>query len=334
MPLHLDVEDDGIEEAEALPSAPARPARKRIKLKPVPGCCTLDDAPAGPASAEEAVLWAMDDLQAMRSVGMEHFKVDFQKRVLEVLIRGVGLVTDYSGIGGAEEAQHQILLAARALLERGQPQAGSGQIAKGKVCVRRACDILPYARSILAKHEGECKPRCVQGNMLDRLPAKLLKRLRCLHARHVISAKAQIAKLLKPQLQTKIPMQKRGCKAKAKTKGAATQTTPRPGSLAEQRKRILEVEGRKFVLTAAKFLLQGLEDMSAEDIANIKAHCDVHGKECPSFPKLPKHFTGLLGSIAGLSCYDWSSMGKTMRWLGDSVFPFFRVVAGAHAGQR
>ena len=113
-------------------------------------------------------------------------------------------------------------------------------------------------------------------------------------------------------------MKKRGGKAKAKANNTSA------SSLAVQRKALLEAEGRKFVRVAAKFIFQGVDNMSAEEIAGITARCDVHGgEECPSLPKLPKKFKGLLGSIAGLNCYEWSSMGKTMRWLGESAFPFF-----------
>ena len=165
-------------------------------------------------------------------------------------------------------------------------KAGRDDITEDKVFVRRSCGILPYARWLLANHAGECKPQCVQGNMLDRLPARLLNRLRRLHAKHTVLAKYQFAKLSKPMPQTPKQKKKKGCKA---------------NSLVAQRKTILENQGRKFVRQAAKFILQGVEDMSPEDIANIKAHCDVHGKECPSLPKVPKHFRGLLGRSAGLT---------------------------------
>ena len=34
-------------------------------------------------------------------------------------------------------------------------------------------------------------------------------------------------------------------------------------------------------------------------------------------------FRDLCGNIAGLICFDWSSMGKMLRWLGPSSAPFW-----------
>ena len=42
----------------------------------------------------------------------------------------------------------------------------------------------------------------------------------------------------------------------------------------------------------------------------------------PFFPEPPEAFAGLVCSVAGISCFDFSSMGTAHRFLGESALPF------------
>ena len=56
----------------------------------------------------------------------------------------------------------------------------------------------------------------------------------------------------------------------------------------------------------------------------LVSDCTVHGRECPVLPAVPKSFKGLLGNAAGVTCIDWSKLGKKQKWLGPSAFPFLQ----------
>ena len=114
MPLKLDVEDGdgeygGDDDGDDKHPQPPERARKRRR---VAGACAMRGAQNGPGTAREAVRWAPTDLQALHDSGLAHFGVDFRKRALAVLQRGVEISTDYSGIGGAEESLDKIAIAA------------------------------------------------------------------------------------------------------------------------------------------------------------------------------------------------------------------------------
>ena len=50
--------------------------------------------------------------------------------------------------------------------------------------------------------------------------------------------------------------------------------------------------------------------------------CAVHNKKCPVIVDTPVDFAGLRVHVAGVNCYDWSSMGSSQKWLGESM-PIF-----------
>ena len=77
--------------------------------------------------------------------------------------------------------------------------------------VQRSGDVLPGARKILATHHQPCRPRCIHGDLLDRLPPPLLKRLERLHRRHNILAQGRLND--KKKKATK----KKSCRAKAES---------------------------------------------------------------------------------------------------------------------
>ena len=69
---------------------------------------------------------------------------------------------------------------------------------------------------------------------------------------------------------------------------------------------------------AAKFMF----NVGDVDGADLVARCAIHGKDCQVLPPVTKGYQGFIMNIAGVNCYDWSSMGSRMRWLGRGVFPF------------
>ena len=241
----------------------------------------LSDLPQGPADGSRAVHWAADDLEALRVQGMRHFNINFAAELVDAIKAGFAIRTDYSGAGGGEEATKHIVKAVEQ----------HGGFTATDVVAQRAGDLLPQCRQILTNHAGCCKPRCVHGNMLDRLPTKLLARLRRLHARHLRLASSRVAS-------------------------------------GQTKKKAFQEQGRTFMRQAVKFMF-AVDTVKEEQVV---APCEVHGRSCPVLPKLSPSFKGLVASIAGVNCYDWSSMGSMKRWLGEGGFPFLcwareRVIA-------
>ena len=58
-----------------------------------------------------------------------------------------------------------------------------------------------------------------------------------------------------------------------------------------------------------------------------RAHCHIHGMSCPRKQQSSRFGVeyGMLLHIAGMTCVDWSGLGNTEQWLGDSgvVFLFW-----------
>eukprot|EP00972_Heterocapsa_arctica_P016437 2425361-Heterocapsa_arctica.AAC.1 len=78
--------------------------------------------------------------------------------------------------------------------------------------------------------------------------------------------------------------------------------------------------GNKFILGAAKYMLY----KAVQNPEHLNAHCYNHGTSCHILPKPPPDFKGLVGSAAGVSCIDWSSMGSKGKWLGSGSLPFLQ----------
>ena len=84
----------------------------------------------------------------------------------------------------------------------------------------------------------------------------------------------------------------------------------------------LEV-GRDAIREMASFML----DVSAAgDVREVTAHCDVHQGKCHVIHRPREGFEGLHVHIAGVNCYDWSSMGSKTGWLGESTPIFMQWV--------
>ena len=227
------------------------PLKKRKEANLVPG----------PNTHADVDRWASRSLDALQSTGLEEFGIDFAARLRNKLAAGLCMRTDYSGLGGPEEAFDQIF---RAL----------GSSEAFQFTCQRSGDILPYARDLLKSRLGLSRPACVHANILERFPEDLLVRLQ--GRRHQYLKQASAA-----------------------------------GDF--------EDLGRQFIQEAFHAVMDRMQMM---DISQHKAPCVVHGCDCPIFPEPPEAFAGLVCSVAGISCFDFSSMGTAHRFLGESALPF------------
>ena len=241
-----------------------------------------DDLLCGPKDASEAVHWASADVNALKINGDKHFGplgLNVTDALNSTLQSGVALTTDYSGLGGAEEALRHIVVAA----------------GHGKVVVQRAGDLLPEARCVLRHHSEPCAPKCVLGDIRHRLDDVTMTRLEIRHANLKTGAVQQLLK-------------------------------------GKARKEVLEEYGREFMRQAADMVRPKDPAGLAETLV---ARCYVHQRDCRVLPSVPTDFHGIRGNVAGVNCYDWSTMGKMERWLGRGVFAFVvwlreRYAAGEH----
>ena len=149
------------------------------------GAQSLPDRPLGPQSVAEAARWAPSDVQILTEHGIKYFGVDFGKFLLATMSKGVFMRTDYSGIGGAEEALSKVAAAVA---------DAHGVDLTQKVKVQRAGDLLPRCRRTLVAHTGIGQASCIHSDILDRCPKALLKQLKRLHAKYVRKAHVRIAK--------------------------------------------------------------------------------------------------------------------------------------------
>ena len=71
--------------------------------------CKEGQLPPGPTTCEEALNWVPPCLQQMHDIGLGLYNVDYRDRLQKALASGILLRTDFSGLGGPEEALDQIL---------------------------------------------------------------------------------------------------------------------------------------------------------------------------------------------------------------------------------
>ena len=132
-----------------------------------------DDSQRGPRTAEEAFNWPRLVIDALRVRGMEHLQTDCAEKLRDALLqKGLCFRSDYSGIGAAEEALHQLV---RTLSDEWQSAGSAGVLQTAPVVCQRAGDILPYVRDILRNRPGTSKPQCVHADIMHRCPARVQK---------------------------------------------------------------------------------------------------------------------------------------------------------------
>ena len=105
-------------------------------------------------------LWAAFGWQALETRGLETFGINLAERLMAALKRGVYLNTDYSGMGGPEEALRQVVV---------QSPSQHGDLSEALV-PGRAGDLMPHCRQVCCGHRGKLAPVRVFGNILDRCP--------------------------------------------------------------------------------------------------------------------------------------------------------------------
>ena len=89
----------------------------------------------------------------------------------------------------------------------------------------------------------------------------------------------------------------------------------------------MSLECTHFILT--RCTPQALEHMvtfKSGDVEQLSAMCFVHNQICSLISPTPPTFAGARGHVAGVNCYDWSSMGRKQGWLGDGALPFLQWV--------
>ena len=228
-------------------------------------------SPAGPATVVALFLWAQQYWQLLRVRGQGCFNLDLAAALLRHISLGLRIHTDYSGMGGPEEAMHQILLAAMELFP-----GDLGSLVK----FVRGGDNSPSCRHVLLGRIGPCAPECVFGDLTARCPPHLLAKAKQLAHRYKLKAYRAI----------------RG---------------------GREKKDAIRSYGLMFLAKAAMFMLD--VDSPSPHIA----HCFRHNKFCSSRDDhRPSGFAGLSGCIAGINCYDWSSMGGAGGWCGPSAIIF------------
>ena len=249
----------------------AEPARKKTRWA---------DFQRGPRTCEEAFEWPRSMVELLSKQGLEHFQQDFGLRLREAMCRdGLCMRSDYSGMGAPEEALHILC----AFFER---EMGESVVKLPVVC-QRACELLPYARRLLAARSGCCKDACINKDLMERCPEPLRSRLRKLRVQYHLVAKRDIEE---------------GCKAAD----------------------VYDKLGVQFILEAMDRIFQHHKVRHLQVATPVLADCSTHENECPIFPKPAEGFAGHICNISGITCVDWSAMGSMLKFLGDSAEPFLQ----------
>ena len=103
-----------------------------------------DDLPDGPKTPAEAQNWVAACLKSLEHVGLEVFRVDYASKLRATLQKGLCLRTDYSGVGGPEEALSLIF-------------HGLG-LNDDLLNCQRACDVDQHCQSVLNCVAGRQHP--------------------------------------------------------------------------------------------------------------------------------------------------------------------------------
>ena len=243
----------------------------------------LEDRLPGPLDPEESMLWAVADLRGLTIQGLKWFQCDFGRAARRRINQGIALTTDYSGIGCPEEALRQFFSSSEFLaLRLGEDWDPAGE---AKCYCLRAGDMSKHCRTILANPYSRFSPQCLHGDIMERCPKKLKERMEKMRQRALDLVQ------------------------KAQERGKPKESEA-----------LLEV-GRNLVRKIAKFMLQGTA--ASHETALLNAHCYKCKKNCSVIQRPFEEDDGVLRlHVAGVNCYDWSSMGQGSQWLGESLLPF------------
>ena len=162
--LHRDFDDDAALQATCQPhSAKAKRRRTEVLL------------PLGPQTHAEADAWVQSSMIGLRDRGMQEFGVDFSVSLQASLEPGRGLClrTDYSGMGGPEEALHQMEMALSLDSSALVCQQGDDL----------DTDALTMWRYRIFRWSA-CSECCLHGNILERCPQVAFQKMNALHGRY------------------------------------------------------------------------------------------------------------------------------------------------------
>ena len=121
----------------------------------------------GPASAAEALAWCIAAWRMLRANGELIGCSGMADNLWAALLGGIVICTEYSGMGGPEDALHQITRTGEQLYKH----------SSGVIACLRAGDLLPHCRFTLCHHVGRLAPRCVFGDIMLRCSAEDRMRL-------------------------------------------------------------------------------------------------------------------------------------------------------------
>ncbi|CAE7828524.1 unnamed protein product [Symbiodinium sp. CCMP2592] len=246
-------------------------------------------APDGPANPEESHRFCSRFFERLAVVELGGEHPGLQQCLVESLQHGLTLTTDYSGLGTAEEAMRQIVEACQAHVacEMVDP------LSQAAFASHHATDVDKHCRSILMHHAEPWRPQCLFRDILERTPdfaQKLLESERL-------------------EILDEIGLGEKSRKRKA------------PGTFTSA----IAERGRGFIQKAVTLLLKNMPKDGP------KALCGRHARNCCVNPAVPLQSElgpkPLILHVSGFNCYDWSSMGVGLKFLGPSSLPFAQWVA-------
>ena len=142
-----------------------------------PGISKWATTRQGPSTAAETFQSVDAAIMMLKAnEGLIGENVHLFENLVEKLGSGVHLYTDFSGMGGAEVALRRLITAVE------MSDADHCRTFQNVSCVR-ATDKTSHCQQILQAHSGKLAPRCVFGDIIDRMNPELLMKLKALHAR-------------------------------------------------------------------------------------------------------------------------------------------------------
>jgi len=237
----------------------------------------FSELPPGPASLNDIIFgWPMYGVTALLDHGAAWGAA--LKPLMQASCARVMLTTSYSGMGCAEMAASMI------------SEALAGQGIETRFVPWSATDVDRTCREMLMEHEPGSRPEHVFGNILERIPADLLKSLE--------------------QKRMRMLAVLEGRMTEATAKGTSKDV------LVRYRREQVQRLGAKFVAGVTT----ALQDLDASCYQSC--WCYRHSQMCcPVADATQQGPRGLRLEVAGTTCVAWSSMGASLGWLDSSSLP-------------
>ena len=200
---------------------------------------------------------------------------------------GIHLTTEFSGMGGAEASLERVASAVQAQYEKGR--------VFGNISCMRASDKADHCQMVLKQHTGPAAPVCVFGDVTERMPVDMRRKLT-----------ASIA-ASRAHLWTAV------ARGKDKTK--------------KVRKQHVKEIGRRPFKTVVHVLKKEVD--TSQHAETCMAYCQQHRDYCSTFKQptaIPGGSTAIRFLVAGINCFDWSIRGSQDGWLGQSCLSYFEIM--------